>query len=499
MAAGDIIEEPDEPAAQSPPGPPASQPGQIIEEPEGGFGGSGGSQPVESLSVLPFSRYPNQGWRFDPHAGITGPIVTAAQLTGDVAQGKTTAATDPRTIGAGLGASVLANPDLALRDVAPPARSGAELKAAAKSTRDFVQRYYPVHYPAQGVDSMQNGWASQLYRENKITDKEAPKAFGWWNDIGRSSDGGYVPLQELERARSGLSGLTQSVNPDERTAASSGLQWINNFYNDPNWANPASGAIGPTKEAAAYLDEARANQAAAMRSDRWLGMAQDAKEASLKGGAGYEKQLRGGMNNFARGLDDPQYPGRVKSGFNEAERQAMLKASAAPPGQATIHMVNRIMGETLPWLGEKMGGWMGMGAGMAAKGAAIKGEQLSEGAAHSAFENVDNLIRSRAPLSQQYRTPPPDPGSWQGWFGNLGNLGTRLPYERAPEPPPAMIPGFRTITRPFTAPAQALPRRMAAPAAVAPSALLPFPNIPASQPMIPATSGKDTPLPVIYD
>ena len=298
------------------------------------------------------------------------------------------------------------------RATVAPATNDA-LHAAASSDYDTL-RNMNVHYEPDAVaDAIQaqqdslskTGWSSE----------SAPKTHSILNKLSNPPDGQSVstPLTGLMEARSGLGKIGQGADRQDAAAAKNSVRAIDDFIANPS---PESVMAGPAADASAILQRANGNYAAAMRDDKINGIGDYAqfKSADAHSGANFDNKLRQQISP----LFDPRFTNRRLAGFNPDEKAAVAQISQGNPVRNGLRFASSYMGgqgggvaglESIEGarLGNEWGGPLGGAAGavMPLVGRGMRG--IQNNMAQGALDKASNLIRNRAPLSQEMQANAP--------------------------------------------------------------------------------------------
>lgn len=378
-----------------------------------------------SGSILPFSRDSSGNVSFDPSAGILGKAISGLTLPGDVATGKvdpmSTAGITRAADMAAIATPVAPGAGMARAGVAPIPSTQA-LQDAAGAGYDAA-RAMGVEYSPTHVADMAQGVQSNLLGTS-VLPSLAPQTHAVLNSLqavpsvsqfppGANATVPGVRLGDLDAARKILGKVSQNFNnPIDAGAAKQAQAAIDDFV-----TNPPQNAVmaGPAAAAADTITDARANAAAAFRSDRLNGVADaaDLRASAANSGANIGNSTR---QRIASLLLNP----KTASGFNDEETDALRGVVQGSPVANALRTSSNLIGGggglgkmiadgAGVAIGAHFGGTEGavMGGGLVhGLGSALKSAQNS--ADTKALSAADELVRSRSPLADALaaQTPP---------------------------------------------------------------------------------------------
>ena len=407
--------------------------------------------PVYSGSIFPLSRYADGSVQFDPNAGIVGSVknvltglpalahrvdaeraantatpetagqvLNAAALTtpGDLRIPGPTQASNATAIGMAhdLGVPGVPAPMPAVRDV--PVPTADELYSAANAAYEKAKGL-GVHYDPQAVGSLAFE-TQQSLDEDGIHGVLAPKTHAilstLQSPVGSNSAGSVtVPLTGLESARR-LFGRISAKDPDptERLAAGQAQQAISGFMENP----PEEAVLaGPAAEAGQLYQQARANYAAASRSDLITGREEAAQFQAERAhtGTNFDNSLRQRLSPL---VAPGNAQNRLLSGFTPDEKDSVADLVTGSTGRNLSRRAGNMLGS-----GEGVGGLglgvvgaiegahqfgpagLVLGAGPPIAGAALRAN--TNRMAHAAVGATDEMLRKRSPLYEQRAAAAP--------------------------------------------------------------------------------------------
>lgn len=368
-----------------------------------------------SGTILPFSTDEQGDWSFDSNAGILGSLKRAFTLPSDVYAGRVDPMSD-EGIGRALEFSAFASPvnpgiragDLAIpgamtrlrRPDAPPPSSEA-LKAAAKSGYDEI-RDMGVDYHSDAVAGLAKSLRAELETDGIIAEL-APKTFSILSKLESPPEGSVAPLAGLEAARRTFANAAKDFsNPTEQHAAKRIIEGLDRFI---EVGDPTTVAAGPAAAAGGVSARARANYAAAKRSDRLTGLEENAErraEAS-NSGQNIDNTIR---QRVASILENP----KRKAGFDGGEIADLEKVSRGTLGRNALRNTGNYLGGgggLGAMLTTSIGGATGAMAGGALGGgigaiipltAGVTAKQIANILTKRSLGKVDKKTRKRSPL-----------------------------------------------------------------------------------------------------
>jgi hypothetical protein len=293
------------------------------------------------------------------------------------------------------------------------APSAQQLKAAGGAGYDAA-RASGLEISGDSVGTMAGDLKNSLQSEQGIIAKTAPKTFAVLDELASPAQGAFATIPGLEAARRGLSGIA-TEGGTEGLAASHGVRKIDDFLGSLTPKDVVGGAA-PAEDVAATLRNARANYAAAMRSNDLTGTLDRANTGILE-----QAQARAAAANSGQNLDNSirqrvasllQRP-RDVAGFSDPEIEALNNIVQGSRTQNFLRETGNMFGGGGGWGRTIIGGLGGMvgahfggmeGAGVGAAGAASLGKGikgLENALAERRLNAVDDLVRQRSPLYQQ--------------------------------------------------------------------------------------------------
>jgi hypothetical protein len=361
--------------------------------------------------ILPISEGPDGRPQFDTDAGIIGGLKRAFTTPGDVMSGKIDLNTD-EGFGRALELSGFASPvppairagKLGTIPPKAPAPTAGALKEAADAGYNAV-REMGVDYATPAVTDMINGVKAGLEQKGILAEL-APKTHAIIGKFANPPEGSVVTVAGLEAARRAAGHAAKDFsNPTEQLAASRLIQGIDDFIGK---GDPRTVVAGPAAEAGQTLTTARANSAAAKRSESLTGIEEkaDLRAAASGSGTNFDNTLR------QRVVDIVADPKRSR-GFTPEEIQLLEKLVGGDFVRNTLRRVGNMTGGG-GGLGAAVAGGLGAAAGAAAAGpgGAAAGAAAGPivGALARSVQNalarrelaaVDTVTRQRSPLYQE--------------------------------------------------------------------------------------------------
>ncbi len=301
---------------------------------------------------------------------------------------------------------------------ATPVPSAQALKQAAGAGYDAA-RASPLTVPGSDIADMAQQLQGQLASEHGVIPKTAPKTYAILDELANPPFGAEGNYSGLEAARRGLSSIA-GEGGTEGYAAQRAIPQLDQFID----------SISPTAA------DARANYAAAMRSNDLTGTLDRANTGILERATTRAEATHSGTNidnairqRVASLLEKPSEVG----GFSDPEIAALQNVVAGTFPQNAARRVGNVLGGggglgQLAALGggallggHVIGGVEGpaLGAMLApAIGTSAKG--LENVLARRSLNNVDELVRQRSPLYDAMSSQMPSPSL-------SGNLLTSTP------------------------------------------------------------------------
>jgi hypothetical protein len=292
------------------------------------------------------------------------------------------------------------------RGFAPQAPSAQALRSAAE--RGYTSaREMGVEFPPQAMVDFGAGVQAALEKDG-IVAALAPKTIGILRDLQRPPPGGVVTLTNVETVRRSLGhAAADFTNPTERLAASRAIEELDNGL---AMMRQGQGARGPVEAAAAELDAARGNYAAASRSDKITGLEERAELNAAVANSGMNVD-----NAIRQRMRDIVVRPKEARGFSEAElAQIEGVARGAPTTNAARYIGNLLgggggLGAIVTGSAGALGGALagsvtGAGPAAAAVGAAVPpaigytAKQIANALTRRDMARLDEAIRKRSPL-----------------------------------------------------------------------------------------------------
>jgi hypothetical protein len=281
--------------------------------------------------------------------------------------------------------------NVAVRSGAVP--TATALKSAAEAGYTTA-RELGVDIAPQAVSTLGQRIGAAL-TEKGVSGELAPKTYSILEKISEVPQDSVVTISNLDTLRKSFGHAARDfANPTEQLAAKSAQRHLDDYL-----ANiPAQDVIqGPASEASKILTEARANYAAAKRSE----VVTDAVEVAGRNAQAANSGLNVG-NNTRQSLNSILKSDRKSSGFSPEELTQMEKVVSGT-----------VPGNTARVLGNALGGGGGLGAAVTAgiggfinpylAAAPIVGtglRALSNASVSRQARLLDELVRSRSPLAQ---------------------------------------------------------------------------------------------------
>ena len=367
-----------------------------------------------SGAILPLSRSPGEGVRFDPDAGIVGQVKDAFSLPRDVATGNVRLdPNNPNAVARVNSAAALATPgDM----VAPEAGSGALMpRGVATPTKEELYQSggskirqangMGVHLWPQGVSDLADQAANSLVNDN-FYEVNAPTTHALLNRLGSPDPAVSFPLAQLDAYRSAfMDNAKDLAGTKDGLASRNVVSILDRFMENPP---PEAVLAGPAADAAQLYRAGRGDWAAAERSNKVQGIEYkaDVQSANPRGST-YDSSLRRKMQP----LLDPSQPSRMY-GFTPDEKAGVENIANGTPVRNTLGTVGEWMGGKGHWsstvpstiaavAGAHEYGIPGAMLGVVPPmvGTALRGAESK--LANNAFNRLDTSIRQRSPLFQQ--------------------------------------------------------------------------------------------------
>ncbi len=374
-----------------------------------------------SGSFFPVSQDETGKYHFDPNVGVLAGIRSGLSAPADVVEGRLmtpystprppvspgtmSSQVDPNTINRAIDfTAVSGSPISAARragefmpmglmgDFGAP--TAQQLKTVAAKGYDAA-RASDMTVPGADIAGMANQLQQTLQGEHGVIAKTAPKTFAILDELAAPPAGAVGTYPGLEAARRGLSAISSEGGTDG-FAAQKAVGALNKFID----------------EMAPEAADARANYAAAMRSNALTGELDRANTGILE-----QAQARAEATHSGQNLDNAirqrvasllQSPDRV-GGFSQAEIDALKGVVAGGPVQNIARRGGNLLGGgqgmhggALGTLGAVIGSHYGpevAGAGAAAPilaGAGLK--KLENALSVRQLNNADEIVRQNSPL-----------------------------------------------------------------------------------------------------
>jgi len=383
------------------------------------------STPNQAYSggILPFSIDEQGNRRFDANAGIFGAFKRAFTLPGEVYQGQI----DPlsregieRAMQAAPFYSPI-NPAIRSGGRAIPGTGGAARKTTpkpptAEALKDAAEAGYKearemgVEFSSKAVGRMASQTKIALEEEGFLAEL-APKSFRILKRLEQPPKHSIARLAGLDAARKALRKAAQDfTNPTEQAVASRIIARLDEFTEKPS----ASAVVaGPAAAAGKIQATARANYAAAKRSETVTQIAEDAIDAAKATNSG-----RNIGNTVRRSTAQFLKKPKKTAGYSVEEIAKLRKVAHGTFMRNRLRETSNMMaggggwgGTTLGMGGAALGGLAG-GAPGAVAGASIPfiGQALRAGSNKltlNALKAADELIRMRSPLYERMAQQAP--------------------------------------------------------------------------------------------
>lgn len=355
----------------------------------------------EPYAILPVSEDDKGNVRFDSNAGMLGSLKRLLMHPGNVASGKVDPFSD-EGIAATTDLAGMIAPASVVTRMARTARVAAPSREQLFDTADAgfdAVRAKGVKYDAGAFRKKVDELRASLESDGFLPE-DAPKTHGMLSGFDGADP---LPITKMMSTRRSLGNKMRDFNnPSEQAAAGIAQRGVDDFLSNP----PAGSVVsGPAQEAAAAYREARGNWAAAERS-KTLGEKDyraDLNAATANSGMNVDNAVR----QQAKAL---LLNKKLLAGFSAEEIAALDDVARGTPSRNAVRFLGNILGggggigsAFTSSLGAGIGNYfagptgamIGAGAipvsGMAAKVTAGKMTQR-------AFDNVDELVRSRSPL-----------------------------------------------------------------------------------------------------
>jgi len=395
--------------------------------------------PAYSGTILPVSRDAQGNPQLDWNAGIPGMLKRAFTLPGDVYTGQTPILNNNSDVAGEY------NPDLIRRSVdlagiASPAnvamRAGdrafpGALKSnmvpgkvktpTAQQLKDIASKQYDsaraagVEIRGSAVAEMARGLQQSLQSERGIIAKTAPKTFSILDELANPPAGGVSTIPGIDAARRGLSSISREGGT-EGLAAGSSVRGIDDFLSslNDNSLAPSSAATASAQDVANTLRTARANYAAAQRSNdiTSIGERAAARAQAANSGRNLDNAIRQRVQSL---LEKP----KEISGYSDDEIAALRTIVDGGFVRNRARYVGNIFGGggglgqiAAAGLGAaggaSFGGYPGAAAGAVAPAVmGVLAKSLANNLAKRSLSKADELVRKRSPLYQDILAEQP--------------------------------------------------------------------------------------------
>lgn len=434
-------------------------------------------------AILPVSTDAQGNASFDINAGIPGAFLRAFSAPGEVYKGtldplsqegqsralETAAMFNPMNPAIRAGDRAIPGLARSTNRAAPPTPSASELRTAASGAYDAT-RATGAEYPAQGISDMA-AKTQQSLNDVGMLDILAPNTHAILGKLQNPPAGAVVTISSLDAARKALNEVAGNFkNPTEQRAANRAIRAIDRHIEDAGASAPtppagtgqslslpapigeagaadgagiAGAAEDPLVKAARLIREARANSAAAFRSDRVT----DAEDAAANRAAATYSGKNGG-NATRQRLASLLNSDKGTRGFSPDEVDALQQVVRGTLGSNTLRRAGNMLGggggigqSAVTSMGAGVGYLLGHGEGAAIGAAALP---AIGSAARSAYNStvekqaaaLAELLRQRSPLYQGRQggllADPAD--RFTGLLGR-GLLGAGGPREGLPQAP----------------------------------------------------------------
>lgn len=408
-----------------------------------------------SGGILPISEGPNGKPQFDSNAGIVGQVKRSLTLPGDVYAGRVDPKSpegidrafemagvfspmNPATRSGGYAIPGVRQGMVPAKVEAPSAEA---LKAASRQGYDAV-RDMGVQYSSDAVVRHVDGLRAALEQDG-ILGELAPKTFSIINKFTNPPEGSVVTSAGLEAARRAAQNAARDfANPTEQLAAKRFLEGLDGFVAA---ADPSGVVAGPAAAAGKALSDARANYAAAKRSEKLQGVEERAELQAARANSGFN-----GDNAVRQRADAIVSKPREAAGFNPDELEALKSIIKGNGLRNTMRAIGNLAGggggmgavasgAAAGTAGGMLGGPLGAVAGAAVPIAGMAAKSATGRMALGELAALDAATRMRSPLAQQMLGQAPmTADSWlpsltASRAGGLAALGQMQPDQRLQE------------------------------------------------------------------
>ena len=378
--------------------------------------------------IWPVSRSPEGNTSFDSNVGILGAIKSGLKVPGDVMTGKLNL-NSPEATPRLLEAASLMSP-LGVKARAGGAKGLVESLVAPKPkipTQKELEMAANVGYQQakdSGVEykaSALQGWAQKTIDELNAEFKIAannPQVHnileGLANPKVHPADipgTGKIALGNINELYKTLGKQAGNPDPSIASAAKNVQKSLDDFHQALTPSDMVAGNSTP-EIAAKIIKEARANRAAAFRSETMSDIATDVRRSSASVGSGQN------VDNPTRQKLKNLLQSRKKSrGLNAAEKQAIDDVIDGRPTQNALRYFGNLLGGgggILSVPNMAIGGTIGFGA-MGPQGVALAAvppllgktfRGLANRGAKKEVKRLDEMMRSRSPLAQNRGVEP---------------------------------------------------------------------------------------------
>jgi hypothetical protein len=373
-------------------------------------------QHEKKANILPMSTDVEGNLQFDMTAGIPGAIISGFTAPGDIAAGKLTM-NDPEFASRAADTAALMvgpNPMVAsgdrlvpgvmkgLRQTTPEVPSAQALRDAA-DTGYKSMREMGVDYSTAAVKSMADETLQRLEQEG-FRDTFAPDTFSILRELQAPPKDAIVDLVGLDTARKSFGLAAGSKQGTEAKAATKAIRALDRFIEEPP---PEAVVAGPAAAAGKTLADARGNYAAAMRSDKVTGAAEQARTDAATAGSGFniDNRTRQLLNSILKKQSE-------RRGFTPEEQALIREIAEGKFGKNFARWVGNYLGgggglpANLATLGAgaagmAAGGPWGLLAGAIPPTIGALGRMTANKLTQRQVQSLDEILRMRSPLYQQ--------------------------------------------------------------------------------------------------
>jgi len=257
-----------------------------------------------------------------------------------------------------------------------------------------TQSVRQAEYRPQAANTLADDIQNRL-RQARISEKQAPQVYDAVDGLRQPMFGANHRIQDFDETRRLLNQLAGSVtDPVQAGAAQRAIRSIDAFTLRP--PNGAALDDAVARQAGRDIATARSSAAAGFRSERLM---QAMERATNTAGATHSGgNLQNELQKAARSiLNSP----KQLRGFNEAERAALQQIARGTVSGSIIRRISKVLGGG-GGLGQLASGSAGaamfgpIGA-VAMPAAGMLANRVGSGMAQRQFNQLDALVRSRAP------------------------------------------------------------------------------------------------------